>query len=117
MQNQFGQYGNMNPNYGMYPQMQSEMMQHYPMNYPQMPNMNMQNQQQEPEKFQEGDISTESLENLIVDALYEYCFNLIRTYYFSEENLNKDHYMRSIMNSDGYVEALAVTTFNKYFNS
>jgi len=72
MQNQFGQYGNnMNPNYGMYPQMQSEMMQHYPMNYPQMPNMNMQSQHQDTEKMQEGEISNESLENLIVDALYE----------------------------------------------
>ena len=85
------------PNYNM--QMNPELMH-------QFQNMQMQNEEmmQAPHEETVEDISGEALDKLIIDAL---------SYYFSEENLNKDYYMRSIMNNDGFVEANAVTTFNK----
>jgi la-related protein 1 len=33
-------------------------------------------------------------------------------YYFSEENLNKDYYIRSRMNDDGYIDAYEIVNFN-----
>jgi len=35
-------------------------------------------------------------------------------YYFSIENLNKDGYMRSKMNEDGYIDCNEIVVFNKY---
>jgi hypothetical protein len=37
-------------------------------------------------------------------------------YYFSEENLNKDYYIRSRMNDDGYIDAYEIVNFNKMKN-
>ena len=40
----------------------------------------------------------------------------ILEYYFSEENLNKDAYIRSRMNEDGYIDAYEIVNFNKMKN-
>jgi hypothetical protein len=37
-------------------------------------------------------------------------------YYFSEENLNKDYYIRSRMNDDGFIDAYEIVNFNKMKN-
>ncbi len=37
-------------------------------------------------------------------------------YYFSEENLNKDFYIRSRMNQDGFIDAYEIVNFNKMKN-
>ena len=38
---------------------------------------------------------------------------LCRNYYFSIENLNKDFFIRSKLNEEGYLEAEEIINFNK----
>lgn len=53
---------------------------------------------------QEEDVSSETLDRVILESI---------SYYFSEENLNKDLYMRKLMDENGYVDINQVAGFNR----
>lgn len=88
---------------GMYPMM--PMMS--PMN--QNPNMYYPNYQAYPNQNQGNQIeeSTDNSDKSVLESL---------EYYFSEENLNKDSYIRSKMSDEGFVEAIEIVNFNKMKN-
>jgi len=79
--------------------MQQEMMQNMPQNYMERYNNYQQQVQYEQQQPKQGDI-----EKIVLDTL---------SYYFSEENLNKDAFFRSKMNSDGYVDVVTILSFNR----
>jgi len=81
--------------------MQQEMMQqNMPQNFNYSQNTNYQNYPQQEQH--------EDIEKGVLDSL---------NYYFSEENLNKDAFFRSKMNSNGYVDVITILGFNKINSS
>lgn len=95
-QQQFGQ--GMNPQMVAYWQ-QMQQMQNYMQMNPQFYQQMMMNKQ-----MQMGDVNEDNSDQSIFESL---------EYYFSEENLNKDYYIRSKMDGEGYIEAKELLTFNK----
>lgn len=85
---------------GMFPHsnyMRPEFPQH---NYP----MNQMNQDFQKLTFDESTTSDVTPDKKIIDSL---------EYYFSIENLNKDSFIRSKLNDDGYLDADAIINFNQ----
>jgi len=111
--NQYGQEYQMNP-YSMYPTPQQMLyyQQMYNQNYGGGNNYNPKgmnyNQTNIAPQFQPGEINTQQVEDNSDKSILE-----ALEYYFSEENLNKDFYIRSKMNDEGFISAFEILSFNK----
>jgi len=98
----YNNYNNMPQNQMYNPMMMNEMMMQQ-QNYQSMPNMN--NNTQNNNELEGGnEIRNGEIDKFVLESL---------NYYFSEENLNKDSFMRTSMNDDGFIEVTTVASFNR----